>query len=265
MYGIIYKATSPDGKVYIGQTIRTLKQRKSAHAFRAKKQDRRTPFQLALLTEGFANFAWEQVDQAETKAELDAKEKYWISHYNSMNPEKGYNNQDGGIHYSPSAETLCKKSEAWKGEKNPMFGKHLTPWNKGLQGAQRHSNETRQKIGEANRNPSVEIRCKLSNARKGKHLSPETRHKLSEANKGQIPWNKGKSGVYSSETRRKISEGNKGEKSGNATISEATARQIKVDLQAGLKMSIIAKKNNVKPYIVEHIKYGRAWAWLTVA
>ena len=37
MYGIIYKAICPMGKIYIGQTTKTLKLRKSQHAFRAKK------------------------------------------------------------------------------------------------------------------------------------------------------------------------------------------------------------------------------------
>lgn len=44
----------------------------------------------------------------------------------------------------------------------------------------------------------------------GKHHSDETRRKLSESHKGQVPWNKGKHGIYSEDTRRKLSESNKG-------------------------------------------------------
>lgn len=40
----------------------------------------------------------------------------------------------------------------------------------------------------------------------GKTRSKETRKKLSEAHKGQIPWNKGKTGVYSETTIKKISK-----------------------------------------------------------
>lgn len=39
---------------------------------------------------------------------------------------------------------------------------------------------------------SSDYRKKLSEARKGMHLSDEAKRKLSEANKGRIPWNKGK-------------------------------------------------------------------------
>jgi hypothetical protein len=115
MYGIIYKATGPGGKVYIGQTVKTLKARKSAHAFRAKKQDRRGAFQVAILEHGFDAFTWEEIDRADTPEELDVKEKDWIAHYDSMNPEKGYNGTDGGIRYKPSLEAIKKSAEARRG------------------------------------------------------------------------------------------------------------------------------------------------------
>ena len=45
---------------------------------------------------------------------------------------------------------------------------------------------------------------------KGRHLSEETKRKLSEANKGQIPWNKGKTGIFSESVLQKIGEAHKG-------------------------------------------------------
>jgi group I intron endonuclease len=233
MYGIIYKAAGPTGKVYIGQTTKLLNRRKADHKFRALKGDRRTPFQIALLDEGFKNFTWEQIDTAENKAELDQKEKYWVDHYDSMNPAKGYNNTDGGIHYSPSVET-------------------------------------RRKIGEANKNPSATTRQKISEARKGKipwmkgkRHTVESRQKQCEAHKGKTPWNKGKTGVYDKETRRKNSEAHKGiyagEKNPNAKITEAIARQIKLDLQNGMRNCDIARKHGVGRGIINHIKFGHIW------
>ena len=44
----------------------------------------------------------------------------------------------------------------------------------------------------------------------GQSVSEETRKKMSESRKGRIPWNKGKTGVYSEEARKKISESRKG-------------------------------------------------------
>ncbi len=46
--------------------------------------------------------------------------------------------------------------------------------------------------------------------RYGKSHTEESRKKLSESHKGQIPWNKGKTGIYSEETRKKISDAHKG-------------------------------------------------------
>jgi group I intron endonuclease len=176
-YGIIYKATGPIGKVYIGQTIQTLKSRKSAHKYMSLKKDRRSAFQSVLFDEGFDAFTWEEIDQAETQEELDAKEKAWIAHYDSMNPEKGYNNTDGGIKTTYSLESRCKISEALKGNKN-----HI---------GKRHTAETRRKMSELMKGNKNNL---------GKHHSPETRKKMSESLKGR---------TVTAETRRKLSEAHK--------------------------------------------------------
>jgi group I intron endonuclease len=217
VHGIIYKATGPTGKVYIGQTVKTLATRKGAHKVRAIKGDRRGAFQIAILEEGFSKFSWEQIDQAETQAELDQKEIYWIAHYDSTNPEKGYNGRGGGTDRTPneqtrrrmseahkniSPETRKKMSEVKKGKPSPMNGRH-------------HSEETRRKMSEAKRGEKhnffgthrpEETRRKLSEAHKGRKHPPateETRRKNSEAHKGHL---------VSEEARRKISEANRGRK-----------------------------------------------------
>jgi very-short-patch-repair endonuclease len=45
---------------------------------------------------------------------------------------------------------------------------------------------------------------------KGKTFSVEVRQRISEGHKGQKPWNKGKTGIYTEETLRKISNSRKG-------------------------------------------------------
>jgi len=123
VYGIIYKATGPDGRVYIGQTTESLTRRKGVHAYRIKKGDKRSPFQFALLEHGSVRaFQWEQIDTAENAGELDAKEKHWIAHYQSDKPAHGYNSTDGGINYTASPEHRKKLSDAHKEQ---------IPWNKG--------------------------------------------------------------------------------------------------------------------------------------
>jgi len=89
-----------------------------------------------------------------------------------------------------------------------------------------HSEETRRRIGEANRGKprSPELRARLSAANKGKKMSEEARRKNSEAHKGKPKPPRSKehcrkiSEVHkgkhlSEEAKRKLSESTKGEKS----------------------------------------------------
>lgn len=164
VYGIIYKATGPDGRVYVGQTTKSLKERKRKHQFRAYKGDKRTAFQVALMELGFDSFQWDKIDHADNQEELDQKEKYWISHYQSDNPAHGYNHTNGGIKTVYSSEARRKISEAMKGKPSRRKGKHL-------------SEEHRRKISEAQKGE------KHHNF--GKHLSEETKYKKSEAMRGE--------------------------------------------------------------------------------
>jgi group I intron endonuclease len=165
MYGIIYRVTGPTGKVYIGQTTNTLNRRKGQHAYRTKKGDNRETFQAALLDEGFSAFTWEQVDTANSKEELDTKEKHWIAYFDSTNTEKGYNSTAGGVSYTPSPEHRQKIRVALQGRK--------------------HSAELRRKNSESHKGlkSTPETCLKMSLAHKGKKrkpLSPETKRKVSE-------------------------------------------------------------------------------------
>ena len=55
--GIIYKATNKiNGKIYIGQSTRTLNYRKSTHKASIKNKNVTTPFCFALRKYGFDNF-----------------------------------------------------------------------------------------------------------------------------------------------------------------------------------------------------------------
>jgi len=176
MQGIIYKVTcKTNKKVYIGQTIETLKIRKSKHQYRTMKGDKRTLFQCALLDEGFENFTWEQIDIVETKEELDQKEKYWISFFKSNNKKYGYNSTDGGISYKV----------------NEVVKKKLSVLRKGIV----FSNETKQKmrvaqIGKKQSKEQIEKRVKII---KGKKRSEEqcinikrAKQKCSSLNKEKV-------------------------------------------------------------------------------
>jgi group I intron endonuclease len=211
MYGIIYKSTGPDGRIYIGQTKRALKERKGKHAYRMKKGDKRSPFQAALFYEGFNSFLWEQVDQADSQVELDAKEKYWIAHYNADDPVFGYNTYDGTGSKLPP-ETRLKISIAKKGKPNGREGTHPSEEaRRNMSIAQKGrviSEDHRRKISETltgkERGPMPEkTRQKISEALTGRKLSPEHCRKISELQTGK------KRGPMSEEHRQAISEGHK--------------------------------------------------------
>ena len=101
---------------------------------------------------------------------------------------------------------------------NPgRFKKGNVPWSKGKKGLNKgfkHSDETKQRLSESKKgaknpmfgkHPSDETQKKRSNSLKGHKVSDETRRKLSKANKGHMPWNTGKTEVYSETHLKKIS------------------------------------------------------------
>ena len=98
--GIIYKYTSPNGKVYIGQTINESK-RKNTHRQNAIN-DVKGYFHNALRKYGFYSFKYEVLFEVKSKDRgrvfciLDALERFYIRKYDSRNEAKGYNIAEGG-------------------------------------------------------------------------------------------------------------------------------------------------------------------------
>ena len=93
--GKIYKITNKvNDKVYIGQTIQTLKKRFNGHCCYSKS-DRSTNMYIkrAIHKYGRDNFSIELIEECLLE-ELNDKEKYWIAYYDSYN--NGYNLTEGG-------------------------------------------------------------------------------------------------------------------------------------------------------------------------
>ena len=200
--GFIYRLTSPNGKIYIGQTI-NFEQRCRKYKYKAFKGQIK-------LWNSCEKYNWNPIETIEIieickKDELDIREKYWIEKYDSYN--NGLNSDLGGnsrLGFKHSPETKEKLSLANKGKK--------------------HSNETKQKISFYCRNRSEEINKKISDSNKGKRHSDETKIKIREKNLGKKLTNEQRLKIsinnlgnkkrlnktHSNETKKKISEKKKG-------------------------------------------------------
>ena len=81
---IIYKVTNKiNDKIYIGQTIRKLYQRKAGHKCSAIKKKNISYFHNALRKYNIDNFEWEVIEECNSKEDLDLAEEWYIMYYKS--------------------------------------------------------------------------------------------------------------------------------------------------------------------------------------
>ena len=203
----IYKITSPNGSVYIGQSIDIHKRWRSYINIDCDRQCR---IYNSLLKHGVENHNFEVIKEC-LKSELNKFEIYYIEHFNSFKSENGLNLNKGGSNPYVSEETRSKMRLNRKGRG--------------------HSEQTRIKIKEITSNMSAETKARMSESRKGHKVSTETRNKISLAQKGRVGRKQtaeirakisiGLTGrPYSGSTRLKISESNKGKV--HKTVSNET-------------------------------------------
>jgi len=227
--GIIYKAENiTNNHVYIGQTIYSLENRKIRHKHDAFKKNINHFFYHAIRKYGWDNFGWKILARAYSREELNNLEKFYISEYRKIT--KCYNSTDGGegmsgFCLSEKAKEKISKANKGKcaGNKNPMYGRSMVPWNKGKTNI--YSEETKIKlreailrrgspmkgkkfpetskiiisdklkakkkwIGEKNPNFNGKLTSGENNGMYGKKHSEESKRKMSIALQGRIPWNK---------------------------------------------------------------------------
>lgn len=171
--GIIYCAKNKvNGKVYVGQTTKTLAYRKGAHIRalrRARLQCRK--FYLALKKYGIESFEWFVLAECNSQSELDSFEIKFICILRATENEYGYNIAKGGKAGSRmSNETKRLLSESRKGEKSVWYGK-------------KHTEETKRKIslaqkGKVGKPHTEESKAKLRQKMLGNSISAEARAKI---------------------------------------------------------------------------------------
>ena len=114
MAGLIYKIENQvNGKVYIGQTQQSLRQRKAEHLARLRANERQHKLYRAMRKYGDENFIFTEFASVLDTNDLDALEIEVIADHNCYN--RGYNSTPGGD--SVSEETKEILSKIFKGRK----------------------------------------------------------------------------------------------------------------------------------------------------
>ena len=193
---LIYKITNvKNGKMYVGQTKRGLKERWSQHVYNAVNHVSDSHFKRAIRKWGADAFVAEILIDNLSLEDANRYEELFVELLGTF--ESGYNSTRGGDNHEMTEEVLKKMSEAFKGENNPMYGRRgeNCPWY-----GRTHSQESRQKMSESRRGDknymygrrgekspmygrtlSLETKQKISKAMRGRTLSKETKQKLSDA------------------------------------------------------------------------------------
>lgn len=150
--GVIYKITSPSGRLYVGKT-HDLRKRVNAYKCDVRKNRKDLKLHNSLRKYGWDAHVLEVIEEVED-ALLDEREIYWIAEldtYCYKNP-KGLNMTLGGdgqrSTWMHDLERRKKQSKVFSGEGNPFYGR-------------RHSKENREYMSkimsERNRKKGIKI------------------------------------------------------------------------------------------------------------
>ncbi|HBI02313.1 MAG TPA: hypothetical protein DDY18_11905, partial [Flavobacterium sp.] len=157
---IVYKITNLiNGKLYVGQTIRSLQERWKDHC---SGNSRCLAIKAAIDKYGPENFTIEQIDQASDLKDLNKKEGDWIIQMNSLSPN-GYNLKTGGDQPRLCQESIDKANKTKK-------DRNVRPWNEGL-------DKTDPRVAKYIRYGKDTHAYGKVGYRKGKKLSEETKKK----------------------------------------------------------------------------------------
>jgi group I intron endonuclease len=196
--GYIYMLKNKkNGKVYIGQTIRTIEKRLEEH--RKGQSNRCRAIYNAIKLHGWENF--EKDWYVCPNEDLNFDEELLVREMETLAP-KGYNLREGGGNRGKHSEESKQKN------REAHIGKTHHEETKKIMSETRlgriHTDEAKQKIGEAHigKTLSKETKQKIKEAKLGKTLSDETKQKISEIHLG-VP--------KSREHKQKLSESKKGD------------------------------------------------------
>ena len=193
--GIYAIANMANGKVYIGSSVDVPKRLAAHKAALAGERHHNEHLQRAWDKHGVGAFEFVILEEPVGEDDLVELEQVHIDILCSMDPARGYNQQEAGPKGRPSLATREKMSAAQMGNRSRLGIKHTA--------------ETRAKIGAANtgKKHTAETRAKMSATRKGMTPSVEARAKQSAAKMGNQYW---LGRTHSIEAREKIGAAKRG-------------------------------------------------------
>lgn len=194
---LVYLATSPSGKFYVGITKRSLLDRQREHRY-AARTGRELHFSSALRKYDSA-MTWEILEILPSLQEAAERERHYVALYRSDQRAHGYNLTRGGEGVRASADTRAKMSRSAK--LRGMSEVQLANLERGRGAAwegRTHSAVSRAKMSSAHRGhlASETTRAKLSELRRGKKFSAEHKQRLREGNASPVSCSDGR--VFSS-------------------------------------------------------------------
>lgn len=134
-----------NNKIYVGQT-KTPKRRYWCH-FAVARSGNTRPLYASIRKHGKENFSFEVIEECADDL-INEREQFWVAHFDSFNPEKGYNLTRGGddnpMNNSTSAAKAGKNiSKALTGRRRSKYERRrISEGRKGI----KFSNEWRRNI-----------------------------------------------------------------------------------------------------------------------
>ena len=188
IYGYIYRITNTiNNKVYIGQTKREPKLRFDEYRRGSHNEHLNSSF----ATYGFDKFKFEVIDTASSPEELNSKEIYYISYYNSTNSSKGYNLSEGGsgptgVKWSDTSRSYVKEQRLGSKWFHKGDERHLVRPDKLKEFCENHPDFLPgYGEGRTHKSPSEETRLKMSKHSAWRHKSQETIEKQRDSLKSR--------------------------------------------------------------------------------
>lgn len=186
----IYLVTNQvHGKVYVGQTTRSIEERFADHV-RSARTGIETKLARAIRKYGVENFTIEVIDTASSREELNKKEIFWIEAYNSIKNRYGYNIAIGGSGGNTFAGLSADRMSVI-GHKISTARKGSTPHNKGKSNIELYGEERAKELAEnhskviSGRKQSEETIQRRAESNTGKKRTPESKLRSSLAQKGR--------------------------------------------------------------------------------